>query len=137
MAIPKALLKPGAKLYDHEAKSFPAHRRIYKLTELPKGGNLSLVHIASGARRTVALTSPGLELVPNLPDLAGNLDCLVGERVALVLKTGSTISGYCTGVHCHEVKVLGDSFRQVESIELDHSGSSTFAWNNILECKRK
>jgi len=135
MTIPATLLKPGVKLYDHAATSFPAHRRIYKLSALPKDGNLELVHVASGSHRTVAVTSPGLELVPDLPDLAGNLDCLVGEHISLRLDSGSTVSGYCTGIHYHSTKVLGVEQRQVESVELDHSGSSTFPWPTILECK--
>jgi len=138
MTLPRALLKPGALLYDHSTTTFPAHRRIYRLVEPPtEKGDLSLVHVASGSHRTINVASPGLALVPDLPDLAANIDCLVGQRIALRLDSGSTLTGYCTGIHYHEATLLGEAVRQVKAVELDHSGSSTFPWPTILGCEIK
>lgn len=137
MSLPRPLLKPGALLYDNDAKTLPPHRRIFKLTALPtKKDELVMVHVASGSSRTVSMTAPGLELVPDKPDMAANLDCLVGSQLKLALASGTSLSGYCTGIVYHIIKVDGREERQVSAIELDHSGSTTFPWSDIIEIKK-
>lgn len=133
MSVLPHRLTPGAKLYDTQQTSLPAHRRLYRLASAPnKKGMIDLVHIASGARRTIAADVEGLKLVPDLPDLAANLDCLVGERIQLNLKDGYKVTGFCTGVLYHFVEVLGvGGARQILSIELDRSGSTTYPWHEI------
>jgi hypothetical protein len=137
MTIPKAMLIPGAKLYDPNITTFPVHRRLYRAVEHPKDGRVRLIHIASGASRYTSVDAPGLELIPDVPDLAANLDCLVGDTVKLQLRSGSTITGYCTGIVYTTFKVNDCEYRQVQAIELDHSGSTTYPLTDIEECYPK
>lgn len=132
MPIPQHLRKPGTKFTDTSFKA-PDHRRVFTVEAvLDEGKRLQARSVALGTKRFVNADDDGLRPVPTFPDLHSNLDCLVGEKVRMHLCDGGTAHGVVTGVIYSSMDIDGKAYRQIKSIELDRSRSTTWEWSEVF-----
>ena len=132
-------VKLGSTFTDNKLSSQPVEYRIHQVERITDE-HIVARHIASGNMRTFPLSGAvmkGLDPVPNVPDVQSNLDCMVGKKVALGLRNGGRITGTVTAIRYQGLDcVLFDDdqaqqLRQVQSIELDHSGATSYHWNEV------
>ena len=132
-------VKLGSTFTDNKLSSQPVEYRIHQVERITDE-HIVARHIASDNLRTFPLSNAvmkGLDPVPNVPDVQSNLDCMVGKRVQLALRNGGRITGVVTAVRYQDLDCLmlddthGHNLKQVQSIELDHSGSTCYHWNEV------
>jgi hypothetical protein len=121
-------IETGLKFHDDGLKSQPPEYRVHVIKSQDTGG-FDAVHIASGNLRRFARTPEALanlRIIPRAPVLSANLDHLVGERVQVTLKQGSSLVGKITAVRYETVDIAGHTLRYVKELELDKSGGSSY-----------
>lgn len=133
-----AAIRLGTTFTDTKLSSQPVEYRIHTVERITDD-HIVAKHIASGNMRTFPLSADvmkGLDPVPNFPDVQSNLDCMVGRKVKANLKNGGRITGIVTAIRYQVIEVVLDNgqrqdLRQVQSIELDHSGATSYCWNEL------
>jgi len=139
--IRKNQIAPGVFIRTDDPKvKLPDHRRIFVIEsfEPADGGDtlLSLRSVSGEQQHTELASSKYVSKVRTLPDLHADADCLVGHKARIHHHSGSAFVGLITGVTYTEVAISSVdgpkvSSRQVDSIELDRSGSNTWEWATI------
>jgi hypothetical protein len=138
MPMNQSSITLGATFIDTALSSQPAEYRIHQVERITEDHVVAL-HIASDSLRTFPIKGDALKHltpVPNFPDVLANLDCLVGRKVRMDLKNGGSLTGTVTAVRyttmdCEMLGKESQTLRQVQSVEIDHSGTTRYTWPEI------
>lgn len=122
-------LKAGDLVRIDTMTTVPEHRRIYKVVRQSTQDTVVVCHVLSGMEMEIA--DHVCTLLPDKPDTAANLDCLVGRKVRVMLTDGNRFQGTCTGVLYHGIDLFGETAKQVSRLEFDGSQGTTFGWHEV------
>lgn len=131
-----AEIKEGSKFHDDRLLSQPPEYRVHRVLKVDEAKQrFEAVHVASKKTRTFALSN---EITSELRKVDAvivhaNLDDLVAEKVRVQLVDGGVFTGVVTAIRYQHHTINGKQFRSVESIELDHSGATSYALKEIKE----
>lgn len=130
-----AQLHEGIKFHDPGLLSSPPEYRVHKVTKVG-AEHMEAVHMASGNVRRFPLETDvlgPLQVIEARPTAVATLDGMIGDRVKIVLVNGTSLTGVVTAIRYHEVPIDGSRLRAPKEIELDRSGTTSYAWAEITQ----
>jgi hypothetical protein len=127
-------VKPGLKFIDPRLITQPPAYRVYIVESVSGYEHFIATHVHTGRSRTIQLREEDvtpLQAIGRFPIVQVNLDVLVGDRVRVELKDGTSLHAKLTAVHYAECRIEGATARFVKGVEFDHSMSNTFSLDQI------
>jgi hypothetical protein len=121
------------KFRDPELMSSPDEYRLHRISRVGSE-QMEAVHLATGNVRQFPLETAvlgRLQVIADRPSAVASMDGMVGDRIRVVLVNGSTVTGTVTAIRYHGVPVDGVAHRSPKEIELDRSGTTSYAWHEI------